>query len=54
MQQMQHTIQSYFNMERIHALIEGSFTIDECLLIRSEDVHRGRHHSRYHLVLERL
>jgi SAM-dependent methyltransferase len=48
------TIQSYFNMERIHALIEGSFKIDECLLIRREDVQKGGLHSRYHLVLERL
>lgn len=48
------TIQSYFNMERINAMIDGSFRIQECLLIRTEDVHRGRFHSRHHLVLERL
>ena len=48
------TIQSYFNMERINALIDGVFKIEESLLIRTEDVHRGRFHSRHHIVLERL
>ena len=48
------TIQSYFNMERINALIEGVFRIEESLLIRTEDALRGGFHSRHHLVLERL
>ena len=48
------TIQSYFNLARIHALVDGAFAVEECLLIRNEDVHTGRFHSRYHLVLSNL
>lgn len=48
------TIQLYFNLERIHSLIGGEFSIRECILVRRENVLLGGYTSRYHLVLERL
>lgn len=47
------TIQSYFNLAKIQAMIEGSFEITECNLIRRENVLAGGFISRYHLVLSR-
>lgn len=47
------TVQLYFNMARIEALIGGVFTIEECNLIRRENVLRGGYGSRYHLVLRK-
>jgi len=48
------TIQLYFNYAKIQSLIEGLFELIECNLIRREEVLRGQHTSRYHLVLRRL
>lgn len=50
----QGTVQHYFNMAKIVSMIHEMFTIDECHLIRRENVMRGGHASRYHLVLERM
>jgi SAM-dependent methyltransferase len=49
----QGTIQLYFNLAKIEAMIDGVFEIDECNLIRRENVLRGGFTSRYHLVLRR-
>ena len=49
----QGTIQLYFNLAKIEAMIDGVFEIDECNLIRRENVLRGGFASRYHLVLRR-
>lgn len=48
------TVQLYFNMAKIQTLIHGIFRIEECNLIRRENVLRGGYSSRYHLVLERI
>jgi len=48
------TVQSYFNMARIEELIEGAFVINECTLIRRENVVSGAYTSRYHLVLRNI
>jgi len=48
------TTQLYFNMSLIHELIEGSFSIKSCKLLRSEDVFLGTYTSRYHIVLQCL
>lgn len=50
----QGTIQLYFNLETIRRMINGVFEIDECNLIRRENVLRGGFSSRYHLVLRRI
>lgn len=50
----ENTVQLYFNMQMIHALIDRCFLIEECRLIRSEDVLSGGYHSRYHLVLRQI
>lgn len=47
------TIQLYFNLAKIQSMIDGFFEIDECNLIRRENVLRGGYTSRYHLVLRR-
>ena len=47
------TIQLYFNLARIHAMIGDSFLIEECNLIRRENIFRGGYTSRYHIVLKR-
>jgi len=49
----QGTIQMYFNLEKIVSMIHGFFEIDECNLIRRENVLGGGYTSRYHLVLRR-
>lgn len=48
------TVQLYFNLIKILAMIDGVFSIDECNLIRRENVLRGGYGSRYHLVLRRI
>jgi len=48
------TIQLYFNLAKIQTMIEGVFEIDECNLVRRENVLRGGYTSRYHLVLRRI
>jgi SAM-dependent methyltransferase len=50
----QGTIQLYFNMPKIYSMIEGAFSIEECNLIRRENVLRGGFASRYHLALRRV
>jgi SAM-dependent methyltransferase len=50
----QGTIQSYFNMGKILAMIDGIFEINESNLIRRENVLRGGYTSRYHLVLRKI
>ena len=47
------TIQLYFNLTKIEAMIKGVFDIKECNLIRRENVFSGIFTSRYHLVLIR-
>jgi SAM-dependent methyltransferase len=47
------TIQLYFNLPTIRTLVADLFEIDECILIRREDVLRGGHASRYHLNLRK-
>lgn len=48
------TIQLYFNLAKILSMIDGVFKIDECNLVRREDVLRGGYTSRYHLVLRKI
>lgn len=48
------TIQSYFNLAKIHSMINGSFEIVECILIRREEAVRGGYASRYHLTLRKV
>lgn len=50
----QGTIQFYFNFAKIQSMIDGVFEIEECNLIRRENVTRGGYTARYHLVLRRL
>lgn len=50
----QGTIQFYFNFAKIQSMIDGVFEIEECNLIRREDVLHGGYISRYHLVLRRI
>jgi SAM-dependent methyltransferase len=50
----QGTIQLYFNLEKIHEMIRDYFSIEECNLIRRENVLRGGYSSRYHLILRRI
>lgn len=50
----QGTVQLYFNLTKILSMIDGAFEIDECNLIRRENVLRGGYASRYHLVLRRI
>lgn len=47
------TVQSYFNLEAIHSMINGVFDISECILARRENVLRRDYKSRYHLVLRK-
>jgi len=49
----QGTVQSYFNHSKILELFGGLFDIDECFLIRREEVLQGSCSSRYHLTLRR-
>ena len=48
------TIQLYFNLEKIRSMIDGTFEIVECTLIRRENVLSGWFASRYHLILRRV
>ena len=48
------TIQCYFNMAKVEKLFERFFVIEECQLIRHENVLTGTYHSRYSLVLSCL
>ncbi len=50
----QGTIQLYFNIEKIRAMILDAFEIAECNLIRRENVLCGGYASRYHLILKRI
>jgi SAM-dependent methyltransferase len=50
----QGTIQLYFNIEKIRAMIQGAFEIVECNLIRRENILQGGYASRYHLILKRI
>lgn len=50
----QGTIQLYFNLSKIHAMVDGVFEIVECVLIRREEVLRGGYSSRYHLTLKKV
>lgn len=50
----QGTIQLYFNLSKTQSLLEGVFEIEECNLIRRENVLRGGYSSRYHLILRRI
>lgn len=48
------TVQLYFNLEKIKAMIHGVYEIAECNLIRRENVLSGGFASRYHLILRRI
>ena len=50
----QGTVQLYFNLAKILSMIDGVFEINECNLVRRENVLRGGYTSRYHLVLRRI
>lgn len=50
----QGTVQLYFNLEKIRSMINEVFAIDECILIRRDNVLGGGYASRYHLVLRRI
>jgi SAM-dependent methyltransferase len=49
----QGTMQLYFNFSMIETLFQGIFELVECNLIRREEVLKGGHISRYHLVLRK-
>jgi ubiquinone/menaquinone biosynthesis C-methylase UbiE len=44
------TLQYYFNFKAIQVMIADVFTIEECNLIRRDNILGGRFSSRYHLV----
>jgi len=48
------TLQYYFNFKAIELMIADVFTIEECNLVRRENVLNGRFSSRYHLVLKKI
>lgn len=48
------TVQLYFNLALIRSLFEDLFEIVECNLIRREEVLKGGHISRYHLILRKI
>jgi SAM-dependent methyltransferase len=48
------TVQLYFNLAKIHSMIDSVFEIEECTLIRRENVLRRDYTSRYHLILRRI
>lgn len=48
------TIQLYFNMTQILSIFDGIFKIEECHLIRRENVLGGGYSSRYFLVLRKI
>lgn len=50
----QGTIQSYFNLKKIHALFDGYFKVEECILGRRENISVGGYSSRYYMVLSRI
>lgn len=50
----QGTIQLFFNLSKIESMIAGVFAIEECHLIRRENILRGGYTSRYHLILKRI
>jgi hypothetical protein len=50
----QGTVQLYFNLAKILSMIDGVFEIDECNLVRRENVLRGGYTSRYHMILRRI
>lgn len=50
----ENTVQLYFNMQLINDLIKDAFSIEDCKLIRTENVKLGGYYSRYHLVLSRI
>jgi SAM-dependent methyltransferase len=50
----QGTLQFYFNFAKIQSMIDLFFEIEECNLIRRENVTHGGYTARYHLVLRRL
>jgi ubiquinone/menaquinone biosynthesis C-methylase UbiE len=49
----QGTVQSYFNYSKLSTMIDGLFTIVECVLIKRENILDGKYTSRYHLVLKK-
>lgn len=48
------TIQLYYNFSTIQAMIENLFKIEECNLIRRENILQGGYTSRYHLILKKI
>ena len=48
------TIQTFYNFEKIKDLLVNCFCIEECFLIRRENILNGGYSSRYHLVLKKL
>jgi hypothetical protein len=50
----QGTVQLYFNLSKIQLMIQDVFELEECNLIRRENILRGGYTSRYHLVLKRI
>jgi ubiquinone/menaquinone biosynthesis C-methylase UbiE len=48
------TVQSYFNLAKIHFMIQDKFEIVDCNLVRRENIMNGGYSSRYHLVLKRI
>ena len=48
------TVQLYFNFSNILSMINGYFEIEECNLVRRENVLFGGYTSRYHLILRRI
>ena len=53
MEHEKDTVQSYFNYSKIQELVKGTFTIEECKIIRQEDCISSGYHSRYHLTLKK-
>ena len=47
------TVQSYFDLGKIHGMIDGLFEIVECILVQRQGITNVTHASRYHLVLRK-
>ena len=50
----QGTIQSYFTLSKIQEMVDGLFVIQDCALLRHENIIHGGHNSRYYIVFRRI
>jgi hypothetical protein len=48
------TIKSFFNMEKINNILGVFFELEDCQLIKHQNVLSGRYHARYCLIARRV